>query len=80
MVRPPFRNSGDFAMYLLNTAHVSSVMGDTLVNQLCSFFFLNSMHNIEKRGNVLVTLAKLKCKLKVQEIVNMALFSNGTGL
>jgi aspartate aminotransferase len=43
------RNSGDFSMYLLNTAHVSSVMGDAFGEPASvRFSFANSMANIEK--------------------------------
>jgi aspartate aminotransferase len=36
-------------MYLLNTAHVSSVMGDAFGEPNCvRFSFANSMQNIEK--------------------------------
>ncbi|MEO6961894.1 MAG: pyridoxal phosphate-dependent aminotransferase [Puia sp.] len=43
------KNSNDFCMYLLNTAHVSSVMGDAFGEPLCvRFSFANSMTNIEK--------------------------------
>ncbi|MBN8838252.1 MAG: pyridoxal phosphate-dependent aminotransferase [Sphingobacteriia bacterium] len=42
-------NAADFAMYLLNTAHVSSVMGDAFGEPDCvRFSFANSMPNIEK--------------------------------
>jgi aspartate aminotransferase len=42
-------NSNDFCMYLLNTAHVSSVMGDAFGEPRCvRFSFANSMGNIEK--------------------------------
>ncbi len=43
------RNSNDLCMYLLNTAHVSSVMGDAFGEPRCiRFSFANSMPNIEK--------------------------------
>ena len=43
------RNSADFSMYLLNTAHVSSVMGDAFGEPKCiRFSYANSMANIEK--------------------------------
>ncbi|MFI5194578.1 MAG: pyridoxal phosphate-dependent aminotransferase [Chitinophagales bacterium] len=43
------KNSNDFCMYLLNTAHVSSVMGDAFGEPRCvRFSFANSMTNIEK--------------------------------
>ncbi|HET9433023.1 MAG TPA: pyridoxal phosphate-dependent aminotransferase, partial [Chitinophagaceae bacterium] len=55
-------NSADFAMYLLNTAHVSSVMGDAFGEPKCvRFSFANSMSNIEKAwARVREALAKLK--------------------
>jgi len=55
-------NSGDFSMYLLNTAHVSSVMGDAFGEPACvRFSFANSMTNIEKAwGRIKEALAKLK--------------------
>lgn len=43
------KNAADFSMYLLNTAHVSSVMGDAFGESNCvRFSFANSMPNIEK--------------------------------
>jgi aspartate aminotransferase len=56
------RNSGDLSMYLLNTAHVSSVMGDAFGEPACvRFSFANSMVNIEKAwGRIKEALAKLK--------------------
>jgi aspartate aminotransferase len=56
------RNSNDFCMYLLNTAHVSSVMGDAFGEPLCvRFSFANSMPNIEKAwGRIAVALKNLK--------------------
>jgi aspartate aminotransferase len=56
------RNSADFSMYLLNTAHVSSVMGDAFGEPACvRFSFANSMGNIEKAwGRIKEALAKLK--------------------
>ena len=43
------KNASDFSMYLLNTAHVSSVMGDAFGEPNCvRFSFANSMQNIEK--------------------------------
>lgn len=43
------KNAADFSMYLLNTAHVSSVMGDAFGEPNCvRFSFANSMANIEK--------------------------------
>ena len=42
-------NSADFSMYLLNTAHVSSVMGEAFGEPKCvRFSFANSMVNIER--------------------------------
>jgi aspartate aminotransferase len=42
-------NANDLCMYLLNTAHVSSVMGDAFGEPKCiRFSFANSMSNIEK--------------------------------
>ena len=56
------KNSADFSMYLLNTAHVSSVMGDAFGEPACvRFSFANSMANIEKAwGRIKEALAKLK--------------------
>jgi len=56
------RNSNDFSMYLLNAAHVSSVMGDAFGEPRCvRFSFANSMGNIEKAWQrVADALAKLK--------------------
>ena len=43
------RNASDFSMYLLNTANVSSVMGDAFGEPKCvRFSFANSMENIER--------------------------------
>ena len=43
------RNANDLCMYLLNVAHVSSVMGDAFGEPNCiRFSFANSMANIEK--------------------------------
>ena len=55
-------NSADFSMYLLNTAHVSSVMGDAFGEPACvRFSFANSMGNIEKAwARIKDALAKLK--------------------
>lgn len=55
-------HSGDFSMYLLNTAHVSSVMGDAFGEPKCvRFSFANSMNNIERAwGRIKESLAKLK--------------------
>lgn len=54
--------SGDFCMYLLNTAHVSSVMGEAFGNPDCvRFSFANSMKNIEEGfKRIKEALAKLK--------------------
>jgi aspartate aminotransferase len=42
-------NANDLCMYLLNTAHVSSVMGDAFGEPKCiRFSYANSMANIEK--------------------------------
>ncbi len=56
------RNSNDLCMYLLNTAHVSSVMGDAFGEPNCiRFSFANSMGNIEKAwARIKEALAKLK--------------------
>jgi aspartate aminotransferase len=56
------RNSNDLCMYLLNTAHVSSVMGDAFGEPKCiRFSFANSMPNIEKAWKRIGdALAKLK--------------------
>ena len=56
------RNSNDLCMYLLNTAHVSSVMGDAFGEPKCiRFSFANSMPNIEKAWKrIAEALAKLK--------------------
>jgi len=55
-------NASDFSMYLLNTANVSSVMGDAFGEPNCvRFSFANSMPNIEKAwARVKEALAKLK--------------------
>jgi aspartate aminotransferase len=55
-------NASDFSMYLLNTAHVSSVMGDAFGEPNCvRFSFANSMENIERAwARVREALAKLK--------------------
>jgi aspartate aminotransferase len=54
-------NAADFSMYLLNTAHVSSVMGDAFGEPNCvRFSFANSMTNIEKAwARIKEALAKL---------------------
>ena len=55
-------NSNDLCMYLLNTAHVSSVMGDAFGEPHCiRFSFANSMANIEKAWKrIAEALSKLK--------------------
>ena len=55
-------NAADFSMYLLNTAHVSSVMGDAFGEPKCvRFSFANSMQNIEKAWvRIKDALGKLK--------------------
>ncbi|HNP24446.1 MAG TPA: pyridoxal phosphate-dependent aminotransferase [Panacibacter sp.] len=55
-------NSADFSMYLLNTAHVSSVMGDAFGEPKCvRFSFANSMNNIERAwARIKDALARLK--------------------
>jgi aspartate aminotransferase len=55
-------NSADFSMYLLNTAHVSSVMGEAFGEPACvRFSFANSEANIEKAwGRIKEALARLK--------------------
>ncbi len=43
------QGAGDLSMYLLNTAHVSSVMGDAFGEPNCvRFSFANNMENIDK--------------------------------
>ena len=56
------KNSADFSMYILNTAHVSSVMGDAFGEPNCvRFSFANSQANIEKAwARIKEALAKLK--------------------
>ena len=56
------KNAADFSMYLLNTAHVSSVMGDAFGDPKCvRFSFANSLENIERAwGRIKDALAKLK--------------------
>jgi aspartate aminotransferase len=56
------QNSNDLCMYLLNTAHVSSVMGDAFGEPHCiRFSFANSMTNIEKAWKrIAEALSKLK--------------------
>ncbi|HTQ27758.1 MAG TPA: pyridoxal phosphate-dependent aminotransferase [Puia sp.] len=55
-------NAAEFCMYLLNTAHVSSVMGDAFGEPRCvRFSFANSMQNIERAwARIKDALAKLK--------------------
>jgi aspartate aminotransferase len=55
-------NASEFCMYLLNTAHVSSVMGDAFGEPNCvRFSFANSMANIERAWiRIKEALAKLK--------------------
>ncbi|MBN8673991.1 MAG: pyridoxal phosphate-dependent aminotransferase [Chitinophagales bacterium] len=55
-------NSGDFCMYLLNTAHVSSVMGEAFGEPACvRFSFANSMEKIEEGWKrIRAALANLK--------------------
>ena len=55
------KNAADFSMYLLNTAHVSSVMGDAFGEPNCvRFSFANNMQNIEKAwARIAEALAKL---------------------
>ena len=55
-------NASDFSMYLLNTANVSSVMGDAFGEPKCvRFSFANSMANIEKAWvRIKEALGKLK--------------------
>ena len=55
-------NAADFSMYLLNTANVSSVMGDAFGEPNCvRFSFANSMPNIERAwARIKEALAKLK--------------------
>jgi aspartate aminotransferase len=56
------KNSADFSMYLLNTAHVSSVMGDAFGEPDCvRFSFANSMNNIERAwARIKEALSQLK--------------------
>lgn len=55
-------NAADFSMYILNTAFVSSVMGDAFGEPKCvRFSFANSLPNIEKAWvRIKEALAKLK--------------------
>jgi aspartate aminotransferase len=54
--------AAEFSMYLLNTAHVSSVMGDAFGEPQCvRFSFANSMTNIERAwARIKEALEKLK--------------------
>jgi len=54
--------SGDFCMYLLNTAHVSSVMGEAFGDPECvRFSFANSLEKIEEAwARIKKALANLK--------------------
>lgn len=56
------KNASDLSMYLLNTAHVSSVMGDAFGEPNCvRFSFANSMENIERAWTrIAAALALLK--------------------
>lgn len=56
------RNAADLSMYLLNTAHVSSVMGDAFGEPSCiRFSFANSMEKIEEGWKrIAAALEKLK--------------------
>ena len=56
------KGASDFCMYLLNTAHVSSVMGDAFGEPDCvRFSFANSMNNIERAWvRIKEALARLK--------------------
>ncbi|MDD2793240.1 MAG: pyridoxal phosphate-dependent aminotransferase [Sediminibacterium sp.] len=56
------KNASDLSMYLLNTAHVSSVMGDAFGEPNCvRFSFANSMENIERAWKrIAAALALLK--------------------
>lgn len=64
-------NASDFCMYLLNTAHVSSVMGDAFGEPKCvRFSFANSMEKIEEGfKRIKEALAKLEVS-KLQTSVN----------
>ncbi|TDH28506.1 pyridoxal phosphate-dependent aminotransferase [Segetibacter sp. 3557_3] len=55
-------NSADFSMYLLNTAHVSTVMGEAFGEPNCvRISFANNMQNIERAwGRIKEALGKLK--------------------
>ena len=60
--RTTISNASEFCMYLLNTAHVSSVMGDAFGEPNCvRFSFANSMANIERAWvRISEALSKLK--------------------
>ena len=55
-------NASEFCMYLLHTAHVTSVMGDAFGEPHCvRFSFANSLENIEKAWvRIKEALSKLK--------------------
>ena len=55
-------NAADLSMYLLNTAHVSSVMGDAFGEPSCiRFSFANSRDKIEEGWHrIKLALARLK--------------------
>ncbi|HRN49531.1 MAG TPA: aminotransferase class I/II-fold pyridoxal phosphate-dependent enzyme, partial [Niabella sp.] len=56
------KDSADLCMYILNTAHVSSVMGAAFGEPNCvRFSYANSLENIEKAwARIKEALAKLK--------------------
>ena len=56
------RNASEFCMYLLNTAHVTSVMGDAFGEPSCvRFSFANNIENIERAWvRIIAALNKLK--------------------
>lgn len=56
------KNASDFSMYLLNNAHVTSVMGDAFGEPKCvRFSFANNMENIEEGWRrIKESLSKLK--------------------
>ncbi|MCH5686423.1 hypothetical protein LWM68_20475 [Niabella sp. W65] len=56
------KDSADLCMYILNTAHVSSVMGAAFGEPNCvRFSFANSLPNIEKGwARIKDALSKLK--------------------
>lgn len=55
-------NASEFCMYLLNTAHVTSVMGDAFGEPSCvRFSFANNIENIERAWvRIIAALNKLK--------------------